>query len=292
MAPDGPRYATGERLAVPNSVGTEPPRVPVPVGAVDAHHHIYDPRFPETSGQTRGIGTVDQYALLKRRLGVQRSVVVAPNVYNRDNDCLLDALDRFGDDARGVAIVQPDVTDAELDRLHRRRVRGIRLYLHRHIWAPEDMRRMSRRLADRGWVIEIQPGHADNVAATEDLLASLACDVVLDHFGYIPQPEGTAHPAAAAIFRLIDTGRTWMKLSGNYYTSKDGFPDYADLNVLARAFVAMRADRMLWGTDWPHSRKVIPDDARLLDQLALWAPDEADRIAILVDNPRRLFWST
>lgn len=283
-------YVRGEATEVPNSVGTEPPKTRVPAGATDAHHHIYDPRFPETSGTTRPVGTVEQYRLLKRRLGLTRSVVVAPNTYNRDNDCLVDALRQLGDDGRGVAIVQPSVTRAELEVLHKEGVRGIRLYFGKNEWTRDEVTAVAGWLADLGWHIEYQPGHADKVAENADMLGSLPCAIVLDHFAYIPQPEGADHPAAAPIFRLLENGRTWVKLSGNYFTSKVGFPDYTDLNDLGRRFVDARPDRMVWGTDWPHTRKVYPDDAKLLDQISLWAPDEANRLAILVGNPDRLYW--
>ncbi|PZQ45708.1 MAG: 2-pyrone-4,6-dicarboxylate hydrolase [Rhodovulum sulfidophilum] len=283
-------YVTGETLEAPNSIGTEPPRTRVPLGAVDAHHHIYDPRFLETDGTVRPVGTVAQYSLLKRRLGITRSVVVAPNSYNRDNDCLVDALGQLGDDARGVAIVQPDVTDAELRALHGLGVRGIRLYFGKNVWTAEQTGAVAGRLADMGWHIEYQPGHADRVAEAEEMLNALPCRVVLDHFAYIPQPEGFAHPSAAAVFRLLENGRTYVKLSGNYFTSEEGFPDYSDLNDVGRRFVAARPDRMLWGTDWPHTRKVYPDDARLFDQVSVWAPREEDRLRVLVENPDELYW--
>ncbi len=58
----------------------------------------------------------------------------------------------------------------------------------------------------------------------------------------------------------------------------------------ARALVAAAPDRVLWGTDWPHTNMAtIPDDGDLADLLAAFVPDEALRRRILVDNPQRLY---
>ena len=98
------------------------------------------------------------------------------------------------------------------------------------------------------------------------------------------------HPAHAVIRRLLDGGRTWMKLSGAYLNTAVGPPDYPDASRVARAFAAAAPERMVWGSDWPHrGEKHMPDDAALFDLLATWAPDEATRRRILVDNPATLY---
>lgn len=279
-------------VTVPNSTGTQPPATFVPVGAVDCHHHIFDPRFPKPSKPMRAVGTVDDYTLLKRRLGIARSVVVAAASYGTDNACLLDALHRFGDDARGVAIVAADAPLSEMQALDAARVRGARFYLEKG--APPDPLALSgfaRRAADLDWHVEIMPSRGDALVAAEPMLAGLDCPVVIDHLGYTPQPQGTAHPAFDAMRRLLDGGHVWIKLSGVYFTSQAGFPDYADVDALASALAAHRPDRMLWGTDWPHSGEAQkPDDALLLDQAARWIPEAALRHATLVTNPAALYW--
>lgn len=278
---------------VPNSTGTAPPALAVPEGTVDCHHHIFDPRFPKPAGKPmRAVATVNDYARLRRRLGITRSVVVAPNSYGSDNACLLDALDRFGDEARGVAIVSADATAEEMKALASRRVRGGRFYLEKGTPpSPDALAGFARRAADLGWHVEIMPSRGDALVAAETLLASLACPVVIDHLGYTPQPAGIAHPAFDAMRRLLDGG-AWVKLSGLYFTSQSGFPDYADVDELATALARHRPDRVLWGTDWPHSGEAQkPDDAKLLDQTARWAPDEGARYAMLVTNPDALYWA-
>jgi D-galactarolactone isomerase len=277
---------------VPNSSGSQSPVIAVPAGAVDCHHHIFDPRFPKQGKPMRAVGTVQDYARLKRRLGITRSVVVAPASYGMDNACLLDALDQLGDDARGVAILHPEAPVADMARLDRARVRGARFYLEKGTPAePDALRAFARRAAAMDWHIEIMPSRGEALVAAEPLLASLACPVVIDHLGYTPQPAGRAHPAFDTMRRLLDGGSTWIKLSGVYFTSQAGFPDYADVDDLAAALAAHRPDRMLWGTDWPHSGEAQkPDDALLLDQSARWIPDAALRAQMLVANPAALYW--
>jgi predicted TIM-barrel fold metal-dependent hydrolase len=108
--------------AVPNSSGTETPKLKAPVGACDCHHHIYDPRFPFAHPDARMItnARVPDYRQLQRRLGINRSIVVTPVPFPAsvaDNLVTLDALAAFGTNARGIAIVYPDITDAELKTL-------------------------------------------------------------------------------------------------------------------------------------------------------------------------------
>jgi D-galactarolactone isomerase len=134
------------------------------------------------------------------------------------------------------------------------------------------------------------PSHGDALVAAEAVLAGLACPVVIDHLGYTPQPEGTAHPAFDTMRRLMDGG-AWVKLSGVYFTSQRGFPDYGDVDALAAALAGHRPDRVLWGTDWPHSGEATkPDDALLLDQTARWVADPSLRRRLLADNPAQLYW--
>jgi len=130
----------------------------------------------------------------------------------------------------------------------------------------------------------------DQIAQMESVLQRLPTTIVLDHLGRIPQPDGFAHPGYAAVRRLLDKGRTWMKLSEPYEDTKIGPPSYADTSKLAHAYVSASPERMVWGSDWPHpTQKEKPDDALLLDLLTEWAPAEATRHRILVTNPETLY---
>jgi D-galactarolactone isomerase len=132
----------------------------------------------------------------------------------------------------------------------------------------------------------------DQIAAAADLWRRLPSTIVFDHLGRLPQPAGVDHPAFAIIRGLIDKGRTWVKLSGAYLDSKVGAPSYADATRVARAFVLAAPERLVWGSDWPHPTEggaQKPNDAVLFDLLTQWAPEDAVRRHILVDNPKTLY---
>lgn len=289
-------WVRGISTDAPFSSGAMPPCNAAPPGAVDTHHHIFSDNFLTTEGKPLPISAeVKDYNALKRRLGISRSIVVAASPYGTDNSCLVAALDQFGLDAsRGVALVDPEVKDAQLDELGRHGVRGLRIYLAKNrIPTVVELRQLAARAADRNWVLQIV-GNRDREVIFEwtNVLARLPCNIVIDHFGWAPQPAGPKSNTAGAIRRLIEGGRAYVKLSGLYLSSRSGPPDYRDVDELALDFVRQSPERVLWGSDWPHpvAFPYIPDDALMFDKLAGWAPDAAIRQQILVTNPDRLFW--
>lgn len=236
---------------------------------------------------------VADYRSLQRRLGTTRSVVVQPSTYGIDNRCLVDALSQLGSAARGVAVVDTEVKDAELRALNDAGVRAIRVnFVSSQTWGtttPEMLMTLAKRIHPHGWHVQILMT-GDQIATHEAVIRALPTKVVIDHLGRIPQPDGVRHPAFAAVRRMLDEGRTWVKVTEPYEDSKLG-PPYADSSEVARAYVQAAPQRILWGTDWPHptQRGTKPDDALLVDLLADWAPDEKTRRRILVDNPAELF---
>src|SRR5882762_6527893 len=117
---------------VPNSVGTELPKLKAPANAADCHMHTYDPaRFPMPPNPRAAPtnATVEEYRLLQKRIGTSRVVIVQPRNYATDNRVTLYAISQFGPNARGVAVVTPEITDAELKAFNEGGIRGIRLSL-------------------------------------------------------------------------------------------------------------------------------------------------------------------
>jgi predicted TIM-barrel fold metal-dependent hydrolase len=282
---------------VPWSSGTNLPKLKVPADACDCHHHIYDSKFPIAPSATLkpGDATAADYQALQKRIGTTRSVVVQPSTYGTDNSCTLDGMAQLGPASRGVAVVDTSVTDGELKRLNGLGVRGIRFNLVQAGATTVDMLEpLSKRVAGLGWHVQIhQTG--DGIVKMEDVLQKVAAPIVFDHMGRIPKDIGVDHPAYAVISRLVDNGSAWVKISGAYMDTKVGPPTYADSTRLAQAFVKLAPQRMVWGSDWPHPTQKAddkPNDATLLDLLAEWAPDEATRRRILVENPAELYGFT
>jgi D-galactarolactone isomerase len=263
-------------------------------GACDCHMHVYDARFPLAAKARRQEpdALVPEYRKVQRALGLESVVVVQPTAYGKDNRCTLEAIAKFGGSARGVAIIDDDATDAEIERLTRGGVRGVRFRMTGDPELPWEMLpRMAARMAEHGWHIQFQMDGRE-LHTRESLLKVLPCELVVEHIGKFFEPVGVDHPGFQALLRLIDGGRCWVKLSGAYMMSKSGPPLYEDIGVLAKALVAHAPERMVWGSNWPHpmsTQVTMPDDAQLLDLLLDWAPNEVTRRRILVENPAKLY---
>ena len=280
---------------VPHSVGLNRPARPLPPLAYDSHMHIFDPRFAPSPHwkRTPPDAPVAAYRRLQQRLGTQRTVVVTPSTYGTDNACTLDALDQLGDGARGVAVVAQDVGDAELDRLHARRVRGLRVnFVTPQSWGettPQMLATLARKAARLPlWHIQVFM-HPEQIVALESVLAALPVPLVIDHLGRIDPDGWPSADGYGALRRLLDGGNTWVKLSGAYMRSTA--PAYADTLVLAQVLVRAAPERLVWGSDWPHTTAApgTVNDADLVDLLRAWAGSDAAMDRILVDNPARLY---
>jgi D-galactarolactone isomerase len=203
---------TGEAAAqqVPWSAGTEPARIGAPRNAADCHHHIYDSRFPADPNAVLrpADAVVADYRMLQRRIGTTRNVVVQPSTYGVDNRCLLDALSQFGlATTRGVAVVNTQVSDAELKRMEAAGVCGIRFNL-----APagattvEMIEPLSRRVEPLGWHIQVNMPPED-ISANKDRWNRVPCPIVFDHLAHIPRPFSASDPAYTVVTICFRKGR-------------------------------------------------------------------------------------
>jgi D-galactarolactone isomerase len=270
------------------------PRLTAPPGTCDTHMHIYEDRFPLVANAQfkPPHAPVPDYLAMRRRLGIERTIVVQPAGYGFDNTCTLEGMAAMGPSARGIAVVRPDVADAELERLTGAGIRGIRYFmLPGGALAWESLEPMAARLGAFGWHVNLQlDGRL--LPEREALLKRLSGTLVIDHNGKFLEPVPVDHASFKVLLRLLENGRTWVKLSAPYETSKLGAPHYADVGALAKALVKAAPERCLWASNWPHpsvARDKVPDDADLLDLLLDWAPDVATRRNILVDNPAKLY---
>jgi D-galactarolactone isomerase len=274
---------------------TQHPVLQAPPGACDCAIHIYDPAFtPEgaPSGRVLPWATVDAYKDVQRQLGTTRAVVVQPTAYGFDNRCTMAAVAALGD-ARGVATVGPDVTDAALDALQQAGIRGARFQM---LGAPllpwSALEPVAARIAPFGWHIQLQMD-GRLLAEREAVIAGLPCPVVIDHIGKFLEPSPVTHPGFLALLRLLDTGRCWLKISGAYEVSRSGPPHFEDVGTLARAAIKAAPERVVWGTNWPHvGVDAAQDDSLQLDLLLRWAEDDAMHHRILVTNAAALYGFT
>jgi D-galactarolactone isomerase len=272
------------------------PRLAAPRGAIDTHMHFYDTSVPSLPGgpPLPGHFLVPAYREVQSRLGLARTVVVQPNAYVDDNRVTLAAIAELGvDNARGVAVVKPGVADAELERLTRAGIRAIRfMCLPGGALQWDVMDELAARVQPFGWHSIVQLD-GRTLPQRFDQIRRLPGRFIIDHTGKFLEPVPPADPAFKLLLDLVDIGRCWVKLSAPYETSKTGPPHYQDVGALAKVLAAKAPERMLWATNWPHPsvpKESRPDDADLLDLLLEWAPDEAARRKILVDNPAELYF--
>ena len=270
------------------------PRLVAPPGACDTHMHFYDEAVPSAPGGPAlpGHFPVAKYRELQARIGLQRVIVVQPNAYQDDNRVTLDAIRALGANAKAVGVVRPGVSDAELERLTKGGIVAQRIFqLPGGAVGFAQMDEIIARVHPFGWHANIQLDGRE-LPRYEAQIKRLPGKFVIDHNGKYLEPVAPDHESFKALLRLVDTGRCWVKLSAPYETSKTGAPLYEDVGRLAKALVDYAPERMLWASNWPHPsapKDAVPDDADLLDLLLEWAPDDATRRRILVDNPAALY---
>ncbi len=282
----------------------------VPADACDCHTHIFanPAQFPWFAGRTYTPeqASPEEMRKLHQALHIRRVVIVTPSVYGIDNSATLYGMKARGADARGIAVIDDKTPAAELDRLAKAGFRGMRINLA--TGGQNDPVAGRRRLATAlkqaksvGWHVQMFTS-LDVIAAIRDLVMASDVPVVFDHFGGAKAAAGVGQTGFSELLDLLRSGHAYVKVSGAYRASTKG-PDYRDAAPLARAFIAANADRVIWGTDWPHPDTTIRaghpatdvtsllqiDDGMLMNQLPLWAPNAAVRKKILVENPARLY---
>jgi len=282
-----------------------PPAFRAPPLSCDAHFHVFGPadRYPQGGVNEKlryapPLAPLSDYLELAKLLGIERFVFVQPSAYGRDNACMLDAMREIGiGRCRGIVDVDEDAPDKLLADMDAIGVRGVRVNVS-PVKAPEPgfaqtlrprIERLDARLAEIGWHLDfLAPGWL-----TEELLpifAKMRCAFSVAHMGMFLAKDG---PRQRGFQKLIDMikhgdGRMWVKFTGTYRMGT--LPSMADVLPMARALIEAAPNRLIWGSDYPHlsfADKV--GSVQLFNLLADWAPDEATRRQILVDNPAALF---
>jgi 2-pyrone-4,6-dicarboxylate lactonase len=270
-----------------------------PPGAVDAHCHVFGPmaQFPFSAKAKylpQDAGPEALFAL-RDQLGFARNVIVQASCHGTDNRATLNAIAQSNDRARGVAVVDPAIADAELDALHAGGIRGVRFnFLKRLVDdAPKDkFLDIARRIERLGWHVVVY-FEADILDEMLPFLAAIPVPIVIDHMG---RPDVTQGPDGAdmtAFRRLLDSrDDIWTKVTCADRLDPAG-PPYADFVAAVRPLVEAYSDRVLWGTDWPHPNmeKLLPDDGHLVDTIPQIAPTPELQYKLLVANPMRLYWA-
>ncbi len=274
------------------------PDLTLPRRACDAHCHVFGPseKFPYSEHSCYIPYDAPKEVLFQRHnfLGIDRGIIVQASCHGTDNSAMLDALIAGGDNYRGIAIVDPDITYQELERMHECGVRGVRFNFLKRLNAcqPEEARKkIINKIIEFPWhvVVYLEP---EDLPEIKEYLLSLPVPIIIDHMGRLPVDKGIDSPEFFALADILSNENFWIKVSCPERLSSEGAP-YNDVNAVAMELIHLFSDRVLWGTDWPHPnmRSHIPDDGKLIDKLSSICPDKKMLNKILVDNPDRLYWA-
>ncbi len=291
------------RVCMPPDPNPKKPGYALPANACDCHFHVFGPphRFPlaATRRYTPPAAPIEHYFMMQKAVGLSRGIVVQPTAHGIDNSAVLDAVAQGGGRLLGVANIDRSTSDEELARLQAGGIRGVRFSLMSdRAGATDDIAAAIPRIAPLGWSLDlhVEPAH---LLAHEGFIRDIPAPVVIDHIGRVRPADGLDQPAMRLLLDLARDDNFWIKISCPDKISDVpeavvdcGLP-YADVTPFAQAAIDVAPDRILWGSDWPHANNFspgrIPNDGDLLDLLAEFAPDEAVRNRILVDNPARLY---
>lgn len=272
------------------------PDLALPLGACDAHCHVFGPAaaFPYHPNRAYTPPDAPKEALkaLHDHLGVERAVIVHASCHGVYMDATLDAIAWSGGAYRGTAIVEPDIGDADLRRYHEGGIRAVRFNFVRHLESvpePAVVRRMADRVAEMGWHLVVHLD-AEDIGELSPLLLGLPVPFVIDHMARVKAGDGLEQPAFRELLRLMERPNAWVKICGGERVSTEG-PPFTDAVPFARALIAAAPDRVLWGTDFPHPNvRHMPNDGHLVDLFGLYADDPSTQKRILVDNPDALYF--
>lgn len=254
---------------------------------VDSHFHVFKAAVAQPGARyvPHYDAPMQAWQAQAQTQGVQRGVLVQPSFLGTDNSHLLRALTQAPEMLRGVVVLRPDTSIAELERLNELGVRGIRLNL---AGVSHEIKRWQQATAfwdsllTLGWHLEL---HTD-IGALPGVLAQLprTLPLVLDHMGK-PDAVCMTDPSIKAVLERTKQSPVYVKLSGPYRLG--GRDEYA----LAQLWQSeLGKHRLLWGSDWPFTNH--EHEARyptLFAALCEWVGEEALQ-AVLVDNPNAVYW--
>ncbi len=284
---------------IPFHPNPKKPDFQLPKGAVDTHCHVFGPSadfpFAPERKYTPCDAGKDQLFALRDYLGFERNVIVQATCHGKDNRALVDACQSAGDLARGIASIEPNVTDDSLAEMHDAGVRGVRFNFVRRLVdaTPHDVfQSVAERIAKLNWhvVVYFEATDLDRLAPFLDKLPTV---IVVDHMGRPDVTKGIEHPSFQRFLELMSCNdRIWSKVTCPERLTVTG-PPYDDVVDFARTVTEEFPNRVLWGTDWPHPnmKSHMPDDGALVDFIPRIATTAAAQKALLVDNPHRLYWA-
>lgn len=273
------------------------PKRKLPAGSWDTHFHVLGPqaKYPYSPNRkyTPPDASLEACLAMHDTLGIERGLQVHANTHGFDNAVDLDAVARSRGRFLAVVRLNAEATREGCEKLHEQGARGVRFAFNPQHGGTLDhavFDHVMKCIEGLGWFVEL---HFEGAAlpGLREWLMSLRVPVVIDHLGRVDVSQGIDQAPFEVLLELVRRDNVWVKLSGADRLTKLGAP-YHDVVPFARSLIEAAPDRMLWGSDWPHTGVFdaarMPDDGKLMDALFEFAPDERELKKILVDNPNRL----
>lgn len=265
------------------------------VNVVDTHIHVFVRSLKLAPVRRYTLGydaTVEDYFTRAAAAGITHAVLVQPSFLGTDNSYMCAVLRAHRSRLRGIAVVDPNISETELDTLQDAGVVGIRLNLDSLPIPAFDQGpwpRLLSSLTRRNWQVEVHREATDLPRLVAPLVQA-GVAVVVDHFGRPDAALGADDAGFRYLLEEATTRRVWVKLSAAYRNGAQG-RGTANTPETARLLLAhFGPDRLVWGSDWPHTRHEsdihISATRQALDE---WVPDPAQRMRILSDTALTLF---
>jgi 2-pyrone-4,6-dicarboxylate lactonase len=290
------------RVNLPWDPNPKKPRFTPPPNTCDTHFHVWGPpdRFPyaESRRYTPPAAPIEHFWAMSSVIGTQRGFLLHASAHGFDNAVTLDAVARSEGKLRAVLRATDKYDAATLKKLHAQGVRGMRFnFIERlktsaesGLFDSDRLQKVAAQIAPLSWFIDLHI-EAPLIAQNADLLRRVPVPIVIDHFGKVNLAQGVDHPTARALLDLLGEPNIWIKVSGHPTRISAG-ATLEQLTTMARAMIARAPDRVIWGSDWPHSDVFepgqMPNDGDLINMVEGFAPDDATRRKILAENPARL----
>jgi predicted TIM-barrel fold metal-dependent hydrolase len=280
-------------LCLPRRPLTRLPANALPLGTIDTHFHVFRAGAPLNTPRsyTPDIATLADWTVFADRLNIGRGILVQPSVYGLDNQVLIEALVSFPDRLRGIVVIDPQTNRDEIARLDRLGVRGVRINTRNKGGLPlTAAETLATSLRDFGWSLQLQIS-PEQIPELAGRLPRLGIPFVVDHLGFIPLADGAWRQHVPALQRLADIPGGYIKLTAPYRLTRDR--SHAGFAEVAKALVDSHPQKLLWGSDWPHTElwSDMPDDADLIDEMQDAFAGITSARKILIENAETLFFS-
>jgi predicted TIM-barrel fold metal-dependent hydrolase len=260
---------------------------------IDTHTHVFARNLPmaiDARYRPDYDASWETLLALAEKNGVGRAVILQPSFLGFDNAYLFETLRAEPGRFRGVPWVSPSikVSDDDWETLAGIGVRGLLFPIY-GLPTPQwsYYKDMLAEAKKRDWPIHLYV-ESNRLPEILPVLLDGGNKVVIPHYGMFDRTLGPARDTGfKALLDSAQSRSVWVVMCGAYRVG----PERAR-SATPMLLDAFGADRLMWGSDWPHTDTGLnrvttyPQTLRWFEQ---WVPDETTRRTILIDTPAKLY---